>query len=175
MTAPQLADPATLRPLGATPDEARSRLAHELGRFGAHLRTREADWTRVQPGRSWTPAQETEHVLLVNDLTAGVLRLLASDKPLRAGPQVPGEVQGGKRLAPQGTEPSREGRAWEGVDTEWERSAEALRAAAARVTDDPERTFWHPFFGEISALDWLRMIVFHVRNHRQLLEASAGQ
>ena len=174
MTASPLADPATLRPLGATPDEARSRLAHELGRFGAHLPTRQADWTQVQMGRDWTPAQEAEHVILVNGLTAGVLRLLTSDKPLRAGAQVPGELQGGKRLAPQGTEPSAGGQPWAGLDAAWARSAEGLTAAAAGVTDHAERRFWHPFFGEISALDWLRMVVFHVRTHRQLLEASAG-
>lgn len=175
MTAPQLADPATLRPLGATPDEVRSRLAHELGRFGAHLRTREADWAQVQPGRAWTPAQETEHVLIVNALTANVLRLLTSDRPLRAGPQLAGEFQEGKRRAPQGTEPSAAGQPWEGLEAAWQRSAEALEAAAANVTDDPSRQLWHPFFGEISALDWLRMVTFHVRNHRQLLEASAAQ
>lgn len=173
MTSNILQDPATLRALGETPADVQARLTRELDAFGEALQSREGDWQRQQPGRDWSPAQETEHVMKVNGAVASVLRLLLSDRPLRPGEQAPGELRDGKRQAPVATMPSETGTAWAEVEAHWQASRAALEAQAAQVRETPGRTVWHPFFGELDALDWLRMGVYHIGHHRRLMAQSA--
>lgn len=170
----QMFDPAVMSFVGNTPEEVRLRLSAELDRFEAHLRGREADWNTTQPGRAWSPAQEAEHVLIIDNSIVPIMRLLLSDKELRPMPQVAGEIVDGKRQAPDFSVPSDEGLAFEALDTTWAEHRQKLEEMAARVTATPGRTFWHQFFGEIDALDWLRMVAMHMRNHRKLLEESAA-
>lgn len=169
-----LQDPAGLRALGATPDEARARLNTELDRLEAQLRTRQADWTRPQPGRDWSPAQEAEHVLLIDSGIARIIGLLLSERELMPTPQVPGTLKDGKRQSPSSAVPSAEGLAWDTWESRWAEHRAAFGRVAAGVRETPGRTFWHPFFGELDALDWLRMVAGHARNHRLLLEQSAA-
>ncbi|MFC6661912.1 hypothetical protein [Deinococcus multiflagellatus] len=75
--------------MGETPAAVHTRLRSELDAFEAHLRGRETDWTRVQPGRDWTPAQEAEHVALINESITRVLALLLSDREVRPAPRRP--------------------------------------------------------------------------------------
>lgn len=172
MTSP-LKDRSALQSIGETPEAVRARLGQELDQFWAHLQTRQADWTRTQPGREWSPAQEAEHVMMVNGSIASVTRLLVSDKELRPMPQVPGEVKDGKRQAPPSSLPSEQGAAWDGLEAAWTQNRALAEAAAAQVVATPGRTFWHPFFGELDALDWLRVMTGHIASHRLLLEKSA--
>lgn len=167
-------DPAPLKALGRTPDEVRARLKAELDSFETHLRTRQHDWAAVQPGREWSPAQEAEHVLLINQSIAPLFKLLTSDKELRPMPQVRGTLKDGKRQAPPMSQPSAAGLAWEDLDTRWAEHRAQLTAAAELVRETPGRTYWHPFYGELDALDWLRMVTGHLYSHRRLLEQSAG-
>lgn len=170
-----LTDPAVLAVMGATPDDVRARLTKELDRFEAQLRTRQADWTRVQPGREWSPAQDAEHVILINDSIARGVALLLSDRELRPSPRAPGETTpDGRRVAPPHTRPSDTGLAWEDLDTRWAQSRAGLERTAADLRATPGRTLWHPFFGELDALDWMRMVAIHLNNHRKQLEASAA-
>lgn len=173
MTSDILQDPATLRALGETPADVQARLTRELDAFGEAFQSREADWQRQQPGREWTPAQETEHVMKVNGSVTSVLRLLLSDRPLRPAEQAVGELRDGKRQAPAPTLPSEAGSDWAEVQAQWQASRAALEAQAAQVRETPGRTVWHPFFGELDALDWLRMGVYHVGHHRRLMARSA--
>lgn len=168
-----LQDPAGLRALGATPEEARARLNTELDRLEAHLRTRQADWTRTQPGRDWSPAQDAEHVVLIDGGIARLLALLLSERELTPTAQVPGVLRDGKRQAPPFTVPSAEGLPWDSWETRWAEHRAALEGVAARVRETPGRTMWHPYFGELDALDWLRMLSGHARGHRLLLQQSA--
>ncbi|GGO30916.1 hypothetical protein GCM10008949_26070 [Deinococcus humi] len=167
-------DPAVLKAMGQTPEEVRTRLSVELDRFETQLRGREADWNTTQSGREWSPAQEAEHVLKIDNSIVPLLRLLMSDKALRPMPQVPGEIVDGKRQSPIALLPSDEGLPFEALDTEWAEHRRKLEDMAAQVAETPGRTFWHQFFGEIDALDWLRMVTMHMRNHRKLLEESAA-
>lgn len=167
-------DPAVLKAMGQTPEEVRTRLGVELDRFEAQLRSREADWTTTQPGREWSPAQEAEHVLKIDNSIVPLMRLLMSDKELRPMPQVPGEIVDGKRQSPEALLPSDEGLPFAALDTTWAEHRQKLEEMATHVTETPGRTFWHQFFGEIDALDWLRMVAMHLRNHRKLLEESAA-
>ena len=174
MTAP-LQDPALLAFAGATPGEVHTRLQRELDLFWQHVQTRRHDWQQVQPGREWSPAQEVEHVLLINGAVTGVLRLLLSDRPLRPVPQEPGVLRDGKRQAPASSLPSEGGVAWDEAAEKWAQSRAAAEEISAQVRATPDRTFWHPFFGELDALNWQRMLTSHVMSHRLLLERSAEQ
>ncbi|MPY66443.1 DinB family protein [Deinococcus sp. SDU3-2] len=162
---------AGLRRLGTTGDEVAARLTRELDAFEATVARAQDRWHKLLPGREWTAAQEAEHVLLVNESSARIAALLASDRPLRPTPRVPGKEVGGKRQAPEGTRP--------GPDQPWEALAERHAAVRTQLLtlaegagDDPERTLFHPFMGDLTALDWLRMAAYHVGHHRRQLEGA---
>lgn len=165
-------DPSILLALGSTPAEVNDRLKRELDAFEAHLQTRAGDWTTTQQGREWSPAQEAEHVLKINRNITKLLGLLLSDKELRPVPHTPGTLRAGKRQAPEFSLPSGAGLSsdWQ---AEWQAHRAALEQVAAHVRATPQRTFWHPFYGELDALNWLRMVTGHLYSHRQLLEQSA--
>ncbi|ALW89862.1 DinB family protein [Deinococcus actinosclerus] len=173
MTRP-LSDPAVLATMGATPEDVRARLEREFDLLEAHLRTRRDDWTRTQPGRDWSPAQEAEHVLKINDSIARGVGLLLSERELRPTPQTPGELTpDGRRVAPPHTRPSETGLAWADLDGSWTQSRAGFLNVAAGLRATPGRTLWHPFFGELDALDWTRMVAAHLYQHRKALERSA--
>ncbi len=173
---------------GQTQPEVLARLEQELKLFDAHLQTRQNDWAQVQAGREWTVAQEAEHVMLINISITRLLKLLASDRPLQAAPQTAGVLKDGKRQAPAYSLPSKQGVAWEELelsteqaDTEqadtnipsrWTEQQQALLDTVTITTANPERTFWHPFFGELDALNWARMVSGHLHSHRHNLEKS---
>ncbi|MDO4263983.1 MAG: DinB family protein [Deinococcus sp.] len=173
MTAPQpLQDPAVLRQFGRTLTEAQAALHTELDAFEAELRTRKGDWHATQPGRDWSPAQEAEHVVRINTGITRLLGLLLSDCELRAAPQTPGQLKEGKRQAPADSLPSATGLPWANWEAMWNGHRAALETVAADVRETPGRTAWHPFFGELDALGWLRMVAAHLHSHRELLERS---
>lgn len=170
-----LFDAALLRAFGETPDDVSRNLTTELDALSAHLKTREGDWARVQPGREWSPAQDIEHIIAVGKGGGMAAKLLLSGKELRAFPQVSGELRDGKRQAPDFTLPSASGLPWSEWEGAWAEHREFLTGLAAHLRATPGRTLWHPYFGELDALDWLRSLVGHVRGHRELLEKSAKQ
>lgn len=176
MTAPKpLQDPAVLRQFGTGPAEVQAALHAQLDAFEAELRTHESDWSATQPGREWSPAQEAEHVVKINTGITRLLALLLSDRELHPMPQTPGVLKGGKRQAPAHSLPSETGLPWAGWETVWSEHRTALEAVAANVRETPGRTAWHPYFGELDALNWLRMVAAHLHNHRELLERSRTQ
>ena len=167
-------DPAILRAFGATPQDVQTNLARELNALEAHLQTREADWTRTQTGREWSPAQDTEHIIAVGKGGGMAAKLLLSDRELKPFPQVPGQLKDGKRQAPDFTRPSASGLGWQDWPSAWAEHRAFLTDLTANLRATPGRTLWHPYFGEIDALDWMRSLVGHVRGHRELLEKSAA-
>lgn len=164
-------DPAVLHMIGRDLDEVKARLVEELDAFEAHLQSRANDWNVTQPGREWSPAQEAEHVLLVNKGVTKVIGLLLSDHPLPEQSKVRGELRDGKRQSPKPFLPD------EGLDTDWQEAWQehrnTLQAVAERVYPT-ERTFWHPYLGDLNAFDWLRMITGHMYSHRLLLQESSS-
>lgn len=163
---------AWLRAFGKTPAEVAERLEREYTQFTATVARAQPYWHTLLPERTWTPAQEAEHVILVSEGSAKVAALLLSDKPLRAVPQqvIEPDAQG-RRLAPPGTVPG-EGQPWSELEVRHAASLTALQGAAFRAQDGSERRFWHGAMGELTALDWLRMAAYHVRHHRKLLDAG---
>jgi len=150
-----------------TPAHTAQGLEEELQAFSAVMRLAAPHWHTPLPGRAWSPAQEAEHVVLVNESAGRLVGLLLSDRPLRALPQVPGRTENGRRLAPPGTEPG----SGEALETLLDRHARSSALLAEfRPEPDPARTFVHPFLGPLDALDWLRMAAWHMGHHRRAME-----
>lgn len=163
---------AELVTYGQVPEQIASNLQAELEALEAHLHQRQSDWLIQQPQRDWSPAQEAEHVLLVNDSVINLVLLLLSNKELPEMPKRLGKLKNGKRQAPSFTLPSQQGLAWDDLPNRWGQQSERLIELAANAKATPQRFMWHPFLGDLDALDWLRMLVRHTRGHRQLLEKS---
>ncbi|WP_420596249.1 DinB family protein [Deinococcus sp.] len=163
---------AWLRAFGKTPPDVAERLERELMAYTAAAERAAPHWHTLMPERTWTPAQESEHVILVSEGSAKVAALLLSDKELRPTPQQPIEADAqGRRLAPPGTIPG-EGRAWSELQPRHVAVQAALMAAARHAPEASERRFWHGAMGDLTALDWLRMAAYHTRHHRKKLEAG---
>ena len=97
MTHPDAAPPseqeqlAALRAAYPTPEDLISRMHRELDALDAVIRSAAPYWTTVQPGRDWTPAQEAEHTIVINEGSGRLVRGLLSDKEIRPPPEVPGK------------------------------------------------------------------------------------
>ena len=159
-----------LTAFGETPEQISAELHKALERFQVALPECQGHWLiSPAPGR-WSPAQVTEHVLMVNEAVAEIAVQLLSQTPRLPPPSAPGQVIGGKRVSPERLEPG-QGAAWTEFAGRWQAARERLVAAAARLQDaDPSKRYAHPFLGEIDAHDWLRMATFHTRHHRKQLE-----
>jgi DinB superfamily len=163
---------AMLQAFGRTPQELAENLETAIARFETQAARARQDgrWLTAPAEGKWSPAQITEHVLLVNEGTARVVALLTGDKPLRPGGGQPGEYRDGKRQAPAATLPG-EGSAWETLEERWAANRNLLPQLTARLAGaDEGRTFFHAFMGELGAADWLRMASYHTRHHRRQLE-----
>lgn len=161
---------AALRAAYPTPADLASRMHRELDALDAVIRAAAPHWTTVQPGREWTPAQEAEHTIIINEGTGRLARLLMSDKEIRQPPLVPGEYRDGKRQAPPSTLPGGD------VTPEalLERNAATRDLLTVTPAPNPERTYHHPFMGQLDALDWLRMAAYQTRHHRQAIERGVA-
>lgn len=160
-------DPAFLAAFGATPEDARARLEQELAAFEAAVRA-QPDWLAPLPGRPWSPAQLAEHVLLVNEGASKAMHLLGSDRPLPELPRPELVVIGGKNQAPPSTQPG-PGLPWAELEPRWQSAHARMLQTAGGVDAVNPRTIWHPGFGDLSALNWLRVSAFHTRHHRKQL------
>ncbi len=159
-----------LTAFGETPEQISAELHKALERFQVALPECQGHWLiSPAPGR-WSPAQVTEHVLLVNEAVAEIAAQLLSQTPRLPPPSGPGQVIGGRRVSPERLEPG-PGLAWADLAGRWQAACERLNAVSARLPEaDLSRRYAHPFLGEIDAHDWLRMATFHTRHHRRQLE-----
>lgn len=150
--------------------ELAERVQAELRALSEAIRRAEGErWQVVMSGREWTPAEEAEHIIMTNEGTARVIRLLLSDKELRAGPQVYTEYRpDGRRIAPPNVQPTGTASAQDLL----RRNEVLLDALNVNITEASERTFFHPAYGPLDALDWLRIVPSHTRGHRKGIEAG---
>ena len=63
---------AWLRAFGKTPADVAERLEREYSLFTASVARAQPHWHTRLPERTWTPAQEVEHTILVNEGSAKV-------------------------------------------------------------------------------------------------------
>ena len=159
-----------LTAFGETPEQISAELHVALERFQVAVPECQSHWlTPPAPGR-WSPAQVTEHVLMVNEAVAEIVVQLLAHTPRLPPPSGPGQMIGGKRVSPERLVPG-PGAAWAELAGRWHAARERLTAAAVCLEDaDLSRRYAHPFLGEIDAHDWVRMATFHTRHHRKQLE-----
>ena len=156
-------------------DEALKRLEASRKALLALLREADPAWLSA-PLRegAWTPLMVAEHVALVEDSTARVLRRLrrlAAGENLPPVPVKPGEFKDGKPQAPEGVRPGG-GLALEGGRALLDRARAFLRGEVAPADPQNPATFPHPFFGELNPLGWLRAAAYHEAHHLKALQAS---
>ena len=170
MTQPSLeSELAAMRAAAPNAEVLAAQMDQELTAFEEVMRRAQPHWQTRMPGRDWTPAQEADHTIRVNEGSGRLVRLLLSDKPMRPLPRQEGEVRNGRRVAPANTEPGPE----QPLDALIERhTATRVLLTDVRAKADPERTAHHPFLGDLDALDWLRMAAYQTRHHRQTLQAG---
>lgn len=121
------------------------------------------------PGK-WSPAQVTEHVMKVNVGMSKTLYLLRRDAPLPEQARTPGALVAGRAQAPEFSRPG-EGLPWAVLEPEWLELKTRFLAEAEQIRAS-ERTWFHPYFGDLDALGWARAAAFHMAHHRKQLRRS---
>lgn len=142
------------------------------------------DAAKLQEGEKWTVAQIVEHIAIVDESTAKICtRLLKTAKEagqtsdgsavitenfLQKGVEIAGiKVEAPDFVRPTGTKTIEESLAR--LDETAER-VEQLRELFSSV-DGTQLKFPHPFFGEISAQEWLALKGGHELRHIKQIEA----
>ncbi|GLV48547.1 maleylpyruvate isomerase [Thermus sp. LT1-2-5] len=156
-------------------EEALSRLGESRKALLALLQGAEPDWL-ARPLRegAWTPLMVAEHIALVEESTARVLRRLrrvAAGEVLPPVSVKPGEYKDGKPQAPEGVRPQG-GLSQEEVLALLERARAFLLEEAGKANPHHPATFPHPFFGELTALGWVRAAAYHEAHHLKALQEA---
>ncbi|GAA6731072.1 DinB family protein [Thermus brockianus] len=156
-------------------EEALARLGETRKALLALLQGAEPAWlsTPLREG-AWTPLMVAEHIALVEESTARVLRRLrrlASGESLPPVPFVPGTYKEGKPQAPEGVRP-KGGLSLEEVLDLLQRARGFLLEEAAQADPHHPATFPHPFFGELNALGWVRAAAYHEAHHLKALQEA---
>ena len=165
-------DKILLARFGRDPEAVRAALAREFTAFEALPTALTAVWLEPYAPGKWSPAQMTEHVLKVNVGMSKTLYLLRRDAPLPEQTRTPGSLENGKAQAPAFSYPS-EGLAWEILQPKWQGTKTRFLAEAEQVgrvqAEATQRTWFHPYFGDLDALGWLQAAAFHMAHHRKQL------
>ncbi len=108
--------------------------------------------------RNWSAWMTLEHLRIVHEAMAGVLRALA------AGQRPPGQA------STAAVKPGRELDA--SVRQKFEQSCDDLMACVAAISEFRTTiTYPHPWFGEMDAHAWLALAAGHMGIHRRQLQA----
>ncbi len=161
-------DAKLLERFGRDPAEVKGALEREFTAFEALPAALADVWLVPRAPGAWSAAQTTEHVLKVNVGMSKTLRLLCQDGPLPAPSRTPGTLTEGKPQAPAFSLPG-DGLAWAVLEPQWlEMRARFLgELEATQVWHGPTR--FHPFFGDLDALGWVRAAALHMAHHRRQL------
>lgn len=162
-----------LQKMGATGPEAIQTLKQQIQRFEDTVQDTQPRWFQARAEGAWTPAQITEHVVLVSEIFSKVLYLLQ----LPEMPELPkqaGVYREGKMQSPAQGIPG-EGMEWEALKPKWDTVHQKLVTMAERVQDwSSPQTVPHPFFGDFTTLQWVQIAAYHLIHHRrQMLEVPA--
>jgi hypothetical protein len=146
---------------------ARAALERERAAFEAMWPELQDRWKVPLQEGAWCPAQVVEHVLKASTGFSKVLYLLRRDAPLPDVPKVPGTYKGGRPQAPDSAIPG-DPQPFEALEPTWREVHDRLLKEAV-VAQPSERTFFHPFMGDLDALGWVRMSAYHLAHHRKQL------
>ena len=185
-------DKTLLARFGRDAEAVRVALAREFTAFEALPVELSGVWLEPRAPGKWSPAQTTEHVMKVNTGMSKTLYLLRRDAPLPEQTRTPGTLVEGRAQAPEFSRPE-EGLSWAALEPTWlELKTRFLAEAEQAVgfqpnrfqpnrsqpdrsqidssrSDVAERTWFHPYFGDLDALGWVQAAAFHMAHHRKQL------
>lgn len=150
------------------------RSRRELLHLAEHL-SDEQFFTRRKP-EQWSPAEELEHVALVEESGGKVIRMLR--KVARGQMELPpagpsGQTRpDGRPLAPSPVEPKGGLSRQEVLDklrAVRERLLLEVAESGAGIAQPP--TYRHPFFGDLTAQGWLQTLVYNEQHHLKQIKA----
>ncbi|ADI14210.1 DinB family protein [Truepera radiovictrix] len=158
---------------GETPEAAKAALERELTRFEALLPKLEGRWTEPLRAGAWSPAEVTEHVLKISVSMSKTLYLLRQGRatPPEA-PRTPGVLVEGRAQSPEFGLPG-EPQPWSALAPRWAAMRSRLLEEVDATTEWHGRSWFHPYFGDLSALGWVQAAALHLAHHRKQLEAVA--
>ena len=117
---------------------------------------------------AWSPAQVTDHVRLINVSISKVLHLLRREGPLPDAQRVPVTVVEGRVQAPPFALPGPV-QSWAALEGPWLEMATHLNDEVAATRVWHGRTWFHPYFGDLDALEWVASASLHMAHHRKQL------
>ena len=163
-----MVDPRFLERFGRDPAGAKVALGREFTAFEALPAALADVWFVPRTPGVWSAAQTTEHVLKVNASMSKTLYILRQNRSLPEPSRTPGTFQDGKPQAPAFSLPG-DGLAWADLEPQWVETRERFwgELGATRTWHGPTR--FHPFFGDLDALGWVRAAALHMAHHRRQL------
>lgn len=157
--------------MGSTGPEVASSLVRAIAAFEHSIHSTQHRWLTPRAPGAWSPAQITEHVILISESISRLIYLLQQP----TFPELPkhtGVYQDGKKQAPSYAVPGA-GSSWEDLQPRWEKVHHRLVQTVEGVQDwDNPRTFPHPFFGELTLLQWVQMAAIHLLHHRRQMQEA---
>ena len=161
-------DTRLLERFGRDPAGAKAALERELAVFGTLPAALADAWFVPRAPGAWAAAQTTEHVLKINIGMSKMLHLLRQAELPPEPSRTPGTLKDGRPQAPAFSLPG-DGLAWAVLEPQWlEMQARFLGELEATQTwHGPTR--FHPFFGDLDALGWVRAAALHMAHHRRQL------
>lgn len=163
-------DPELLNRFGRDPEGARAALGRELAAFEELPPTLADVWFVPRAPGAWSAAQTTEHVLLVNVGMSKTLRLLRQTEPPPELSRTPGTLKDGKPQAPAFSLPG-DGAAWAALEPQWLEMRARFLAELEATRAWHGLTRFHPYFGDLDALGWVRAAALHMAHHCRQLTA----
>lgn len=173
-------DTAFLARHGDTPAAVRDHLRARLSDFEESLARCQDRWFTpvgehlAAQGRTsryralWSPAQQAEHVLKANTGFSKIIYLLNGSRELPSLPRERGPLQDGRRVAPPNFQPG-DGVAWSALEGPWREAHARLLSEIEKIDAASTRLFWHPYLGDLNALGWAQVAVWHTHDHRRQL------
>ncbi len=163
-----------LEVFGTTASELIRSLEEECFRFEQEILRLQTNWHLQRTLGGWSPAQITEHIILSNQSMAKLLKVFSWISwfpiPAKAGQRSPeGKAISMPRLRP------RAGQDWAVLKPQWEAAQNELKKIYSSVNLQNTRTFPHQTRGQLNALEWSQVVIFHIRHHRFQLEECKSE
>lgn len=162
-------DPNLLKRFGRDPEGAKAALTSELSAFEALPPVLSDIWLVPRAPGAWSAAQTTEHVLKVNVGMSKTLRRLRRDGLVSEPSRTPGTLVDGKPQAPAFSLPG-DGLPWADLEPGWSAMRERFLTEVEATQGWSGKTWFHPYFGDLDALGWVRAAALHMAHHRKQLE-----
>lgn len=156
---------------GREPEAVKASLERELTRFEVLPEGLSETWTRPLSEGRWSPAEVTEHVLNINIGMSKTLHQLRRSTPPQQVERTPGRLVEGRAQSPAFGLPG-EPQPWSALAPRWAQMRARFSEEVAATTVWRGPTWFHPYFGDLDALEWVQAAALHMAHHRKQLERA---